>query len=207
MTIQTQLKLNAAQSCIYTRTNISRAYQDFDDSEIAGIYVRADDCIVVRCDGSEQTYSRELIKATYSSYTHRLKDFFSYLGPNYRGPSIWHNNAYILFKGWNYSHALGHLTSNAKLKRIGLTNLYMYQTPTKPCTSSNPIKRILDIWLHQTDCGFRIGPLTLTATWKLNNPSLSWLNLGVRVSRISVSSATYLTLRPRSKDSNPGAFT
>ena len=115
MSTQTLLQLNTAQACIYTRTNIRRAFQDFDDSCIAGIYVRDDDCLVVRDDGSEQTYNRSLIKTAYTTYTHRLKDFFSYLGPNYRGPSVWHNNAYILFKGWNYSHALGHLSSNAKI--------------------------------------------------------------------------------------------
>jgi hypothetical protein len=71
---------------------------------------------VVRRDGSEQTYNRSFIKSAYQLYTNRLKDFFSYLGPNYRGPSIWHNNAYVMFKGWNYGHALGHLTSNAKLQ-------------------------------------------------------------------------------------------
>ena len=111
-----QQELNAAQSLIYTRTNISRAFQDFDDTEIAGIYLRDDNCLVVRRDGIEQTYPRELIKLAFINYTHRLKDFFSYLGPNYRGPSVWHNNAYVLFKGWNYTHALGHLTSNAKLQ-------------------------------------------------------------------------------------------
>lgn len=116
MSTQTQLDLNPAQACIYTRTNIGRAYQDFDDSEITGIYLRDSHCIVVRSDGTEQAYDRELIKTAYTTYSYRLKDFFSYLGPNYRGPSIWHNNAYIIFKGWNYSHALGHLTSNAKLQ-------------------------------------------------------------------------------------------
>jgi hypothetical protein len=117
--MSTQLQnqeLNTAQASIYTRTNIRRAFQDFDDTDIVGIYLRGNNCLVVRRDGSEQTYPRELIKAAYSTYTHRLKDFFSYLGPNYRGPSVWHNNAYILFKGWNYIHALGHLTSNAKLQ-------------------------------------------------------------------------------------------
>jgi hypothetical protein len=112
--MQTQVELNAAQAAIYTRTNLSRAFQDFDDTDIGGIYLRGDDCLVVRRDGSEQAYNRELIKASFNTYTHRLKDFFSYLGPNYRGPSVWHNNAYILFKGWNYSHALGHLTSQCK---------------------------------------------------------------------------------------------
>ena len=117
MITQLNTELNSAQQCIYTRTNLCRAFQDFDDSEIAGIYLRGDDCLVVRRDGSEQTYPREIIKASYAAYTNRLKDFFSYLGPNYRGPSVWHNNAYILFKGWNYTHALGHLTSNAKLQQ------------------------------------------------------------------------------------------
>ena len=149
MSIQTQLELNAAQSCIYTRTNIRRAYQDFDDSEIAGIYVRADDCIVVRRDGTEQTYSRQLIKTAYSSYTHRLKDFFSYLGPNYRGPSVWHHNAYVLFKGWYYSHALGHLTSNAKLQSHWADKFIHVSDPAKITTL---------LQSDQTDLGHLVAP-------------------------------------------------
>jgi len=66
--------------------------------------------------GGEYTYPREVIKTAFKNYTHRLKNFFAYLGPNYRGPSIWHDNAYVMFKGWNYNHALGYLTSNAKLQ-------------------------------------------------------------------------------------------
>jgi hypothetical protein len=149
MNTQTQLELNAAQACIYTRTNITRAYQDFDDSEITGIYLRDDNCIVVRRDGTEQTYSRDLIKTAYSSYTHRLKDFFSYLGPNYRGPSVWHNNAYILFKGWNYSHALGHLTSNAQLQN---------HWADKFIHVSDPAKVTALLQSDQTDIGHLVAP-------------------------------------------------
>jgi hypothetical protein len=116
MSIQTQEQLTTAQASIYSRSNIRRAFSDFDETDIAGIYLRDATCLVVRRDGSEQAYDRSLIKSAYQSYTNRLKDFFSYLGPNYRGPSIWHNNAYVMFKGWNYGHALGHLTSNAKLQ-------------------------------------------------------------------------------------------
>jgi len=116
MSIQTQEQLTTAQASIYSRSNIRRAFSDFDETDIAGIYLRNATCLVVRRDGSEQAYDRSLVKAAYQSYTYRLKDFFSYLGPNYRGPSIWHNNAYVMFKGWNYGHALGHLTSNAKLQ-------------------------------------------------------------------------------------------
>ena len=147
--MQTQVELNAAQAAIYTRTNLSRAFEDFDDTDIAGIYVRGDDCIVVRRDGSEQAYNRELIKASYSSYTHRLKDFFSYLGANYRGPSVWHNNAYILFKGWNYSHALGHLTSNAKLQQ---------HWADKFIHLSDPDKVIALLQNEQTDLGHLVAP-------------------------------------------------
>ena len=144
-----QQELNSAQSLIYTRTNISRAFQDFDDTEIAGIYLRDDNCLVVRRDGTEQTYPRELIKIAFTNYTNRLKDFFSYLGPNYRGPSVWHNNAYILFKGWHYSHALGHLTSNAKLQA---------HWADKFIHVSDPGKVTALLQSDQTDLGHLVAP-------------------------------------------------
>jgi hypothetical protein len=149
MSTQTQQELNAAQAAIYTRTNIGRAYQGFDDTEIAGIYLRGDHCIVVRRDGSEQAYDRQLIKAAFQQYTHRLKDFFAYLGPNYRGPSVWHNNAYVMFKGWNYTHALGHLTSNAKLQQ---------HWADKFIHLSDPAKVVALLQNEQTDLGHLVAP-------------------------------------------------
>jgi hypothetical protein len=179
--MQTQVELNAAQAAIYTRTNLSRAFQDFDDTDIGGIYLRGDDCLVVRRDGSEQAYNRELIKASFNTYTHRLKDFFSYLGPNYRGPSVWHNNAYILFKGWNYSHALGHLTSNAKLQ-AHWADKFIHVSEQQKLYPPPPVRQTdLAIWLHQMECGIRIGPLILTATWKVNKPPVvgePWCSCG-----------------------------
>jgi hypothetical protein len=147
--MQVQTELNAAQAAIYTRTNLSRTFQDFDDTDIGGIYLRGDDCLVVRRDGSEQTYNRELIKVAFTNYTHRLKDFFSYLGPNYRGPSVWHNNAYILFKGWNYSHALGHLTSHAKLQ-AHWADKFIHVSDT------NKVLHLLQS--DQTDIGHLVAP-------------------------------------------------
>jgi len=149
MSTQLQTELNAAQACIYTRTSIGRAYQDFDDTGIAGIYLRGDDCLVVRHDGSEQAYSRELIRKAFQHYTNRLKDFFSYLGPNYRGPSVWHHNAYILFKGWNYTHALGHLSSNAKLQTHWADKFIHVSDPTKVTTL---------LQSDQTDLGYLVAP-------------------------------------------------
>lgn len=117
MSNQTIVQLNEAQKSIYSRSNIRRAFPDFDETDIAAINLRDDFVIVVRTDGSQQTYDRQLIKSAYLDFTFRLKDFFSYLGPNYRGPSIWHHNSYVMFKGWHYSHALGHLSSAAYLQR------------------------------------------------------------------------------------------
>ena len=147
--MQLQTELNSAQALIYSRSNIRRAYTDFDDTEISGIYLRDDNCVVVRRDGSEQAYERTLIKAAFQQYTHRLKDFFSYLGPSYRGPSVWHNNAYVMFKGWNYSHALGHLTSNAKLQQ---------HWADKFIHLSDPAKVVALLQNDQTDLGHLVAP-------------------------------------------------
>ena len=117
MSNQTITQLNEAQKSIYSRSNIRRAFPDFDETDIAAINLRDDLVVVVRTDGSQQTYDRQVIKSAYLDFTFRLKDFFSYLGPDYRGPSIWHHNSYIMFKGWNYSHALGHLSHSARLQR------------------------------------------------------------------------------------------
>lgn len=149
ITQETSHSLNAAQACIYTRSNIARAYQGFDDTDIAGISVHGTDCIVVRRDGTEQVYDREMIKTAYRNYTGRLKDFFAYLGPNYRGPSIWRNNAYVLFKGWNYAHALGHLTPNAKLQS---------HWADKFIHLSDPAKLTALLQSNQTDLGHLVAP-------------------------------------------------
>jgi len=149
MSTQTVQELNAAQACIYTRTNLRRAFKDFDDTEITGIYLRNDSCLVVRRDGSEQTYNRPLIQHAFMDHANRLKDFFAYLGPNYRGPSIWHNNAYIMFKGWNYSHALGHITSNTKLQT---------HWADKFIHLSDSAKLISLLQSDQTDLGHLVAP-------------------------------------------------
>ena len=149
MSNQLQTELNTAQASIYTRTNIGRAYQDFDDTEVAGIYLRDDRCVVVRRDGSEQTYDRALICSAFQDYTKRLKNFFAYLGPNYRGPSVWHNNAYVMFKGWNYVHALGHLSFNAKLQQ---------QWADKFIHLTDPAKLTAILQSDQTDLGYLVAP-------------------------------------------------
>ena len=143
------LELNEAQTAIYNRSNLRRAIKDFDDTEIAGITLRDNLVVVVRTDGSQQTYPREIVVTAYQEYTHRLKHFFSYLGPNYRGPSIWHNNAYILFKGWTYGHALGHISANAKLQASWADKFIHINDQTK-------IEALLQS--EHTDIGHLIAP-------------------------------------------------
>ena len=164
MPTQTQTNLNSAQTFIYSRSNIRRAFSDFDDTEIAGIYLRDADCLVVRRDGSQQTYNKQLIQQAFVSYTKRLKDFFAYLGPNYRGPSVWRRNAYIMFKGWHYSHALGHITANAKLQE---------HWADKFIHLSDPAKVTALLQSDQTDLGHLVAPDGLwleDRTFDLNAP-------------------------------------
>jgi hypothetical protein len=116
MSTELQQELDAAQACIYTRSNIRRAFPDFDDTDVCGIYISGDDCLVVYRDGVERSFPRQPIKDAYTSFTHRLPDFFSYLGPNYRGPTAWRKNVYVMFKGWSYVHALGKHTPHALMQ-------------------------------------------------------------------------------------------
>ena len=97
------IQLNEAQALIYSRSNIRRAFPAFDDTDIAGIFKQDDKIVVTRNDGSQRSYPADQIRTAFKTFTSRTPDFFSYLGPNYRGPSIWKNNCYILFKGWLYS--------------------------------------------------------------------------------------------------------
>lgn len=142
-------QLNQAQQLIYTKSNLRRAFQDFDDTEISAIYLRDDFVIVVRTDGSEQTYDRKVVKAAYQQFTFRLKDFFSYLGPNFRGPSIWRNNSYIMFKGWHYSHKLGYLSQAAQMQRAWADKFIHISDKTK-------LVQLLQS--DQTDLGHLVAP-------------------------------------------------
>jgi len=142
-------ELNEAQALIYTRTNIRRAFPEFDDTDVAGIYLLDDVCRVIYRDGCEVDYPCQPIRDAFVQFNHRLKDFFSYLGPNYRGPSAWHQNAYVLFKGWSYVHALGKHTVNAKLQA---------QWADKFIRLSEPEQLKALIQSDQTDIGYLVAP-------------------------------------------------
>lgn len=143
------LQLNTAQSLIYSRSNIKRAFNDFDESGITGIYRRSDHLLVVRNDGTEQSYPIEPVVQAFQTFTGRLKHFFSYLGPNFRGPSLWRNNAYILYKGWAYANAHGVKTANVQLQHHWADRFIHLQ-------SIDQLKAVLQS--DQTDLGHIIAP-------------------------------------------------
>ena len=202
------LELNEAQSLIYTRTNIRRAFKDFDDTDVGGIYLFDDQCRIVYRDGAQVDYPRQQIKVAYKDFTDRLPDFFSYLGPNYMGPTIWHNSSLVLFKGWSYVHASGKHTFNAKLQQRWADKLMRI-------TDEQQLKQLLQS--DQTDIGYLVAPEGFRYTnqrwiWTLNwektsNQSPSLLNLSAHVGPFNVSSATYRVSNKRSKGSNPGVST
>lgn len=142
-------QFNQAQQLIYTKSNLRRAFPEFDDTEIAAITLRDHLVAVVRNDGTEQTYDKQLVKGAYQQFTFRLKDFFSYLGPNYRGPSIWRNNAYIMFKGWHYNHKLGYLSQSAQMQRAWADKFIHISDRTK-------LVQLLQS--DQTDLGHLVAP-------------------------------------------------
>jgi len=110
---QLYTELNPAQGFIYTASNIGRAYPDFDYGSIAGIYKRDNHCLVVRTDGSEELYEASLVQNAYLKFRERLTHFFHCLGYNYRGPSLWRDGYYIMFKGIHYAHATSSKSTEA----------------------------------------------------------------------------------------------
>jgi len=72
----TQLnKLDSGQSVIYTKTNIRRAFPDFDDTDIAGMYRQEDQLSIVRLDGTRQDFAAQPIANAYKDFTSRLPNF------------------------------------------------------------------------------------------------------------------------------------
>ena len=146
MTTQLQT-LNEGQALIYSRSNIRRAFPEFDDTDIAGIHLSNNNVVVVRTDGSEQTYAASNVRSAFQEFTKRLPHFFAYLGPNYRGPSIWRNNCYILFKGWHYQSRESAALVNAQAQRRWIDKFSLLDSEEK-------VKAALNMF----DLGYIISP-------------------------------------------------
>ncbi len=143
-------ELNVAQQFIYTASNIGRAYPDFDYSDIAGIYKRDQYCLVVRTDGSEELYKASLVQNEYLKFRERLTHFFHCLGHDYRGPSLWKDGYYIMFKGIHYAHSTSSTSptalaqkffeENYEFKRTNDRNLVIAALENDQCNIGHLIK-------------------------------------------------------------------
>ena len=124
MTKEIYSELNQAQKIIYTPSMIGRAFSDFEHGDISGIYRVKDKCIVLRNDGYEWNYPAIDIQKAYNNFIRREVPFFSYLGPDYRGPIPWSykRNTYILLKGWHYSYKDSHKTPEARMQRLWINS-------------------------------------------------------------------------------------
>jgi len=144
-----QDQLNSAQKQIYSISNIRRALPEFDETTVSGIYLRDNNTVVVHQDGTELLVPRQDVINAYQQFTGRLKNFFAYLGPNYRGPGIWHNNSYVMLKGWHYQHQLSHKTGQALLQREWIDKFIYLKSKDK-------LKAMLQS--EHTDLGHLIAP-------------------------------------------------
>lgn len=158
--MEIKTKLNEAQSLIYCRSNLRRAFDDFDDTDIAGISLVGDNVCITRTDGTSQEFPREKVCAAFTKFTNRLPNFFAYLGPNYRGPSAWRDNGYVLFKGWSYTHSLGErLNPNARFQARFADQLIHFDT--KDALLSVLQNEQFDIGYLIAPDGFHIKPRLL----------------------------------------------
>jgi hypothetical protein len=140
-------QLNDGQSLIYSNNNIARAFPDFDLLDIAGKYRDEDQLIITRNDGTNQSLPVANIRKAFEEFTTRLPNFFAYLGPDYRGPSIWRNNCYVILKGHHYQRQGSAKLYNAVAQRRWIDKFIMLQE-----------EQALDNVLQQFDLGYVISP-------------------------------------------------
>ena len=196
------IQLNEAQALIYSRSNIRRAFPAFDDTDIAGIFKQDDKIVVTRNDGSQRSYPADQVRTAFKTFTSRTPDFFSYLGPNYRGPSIWKNNCYILFKGWLYSKQGAESTFQVKAQHRWADRFAVlsHQSSSSSTPSTDSISVIFCLRTGASTPGRRLLVMMKIRTFQNLNPS-------VPVVRSNVSSEFYLSCSKRSQVINPSVST
>ena len=139
--------LNQGQQLIFSRNNILRAFPDFDDTGFAGVHLHDNQVIITRNEGTTQSYPIDPIITAFKEFTARTPDFFSCLGPNYRGPSIWRNNCYVLFKGWAYQSQGSNKTPEAIMQKRWADKFSMLDLEDKVTAA-----------LNQFNLGYLVSP-------------------------------------------------
>ena len=100
MSTTTQKELNEAQTCIYSKSNIARAYPDIDAMSIKDIRKKNGKIVI----NDKTRLDPKPIQEEFVKFTNRVPNYFEYLSPTGSALTPWRENCYVLWKGWKYQY-------------------------------------------------------------------------------------------------------
>ena len=100
MSTKTQTELNQAQACIYSKSNIARAYPDIEAMSITDIQKDGDQIVI----NGDTRLDAKPVQEAFTEFTNRVPHFFEYLSPTGGALTPWRDNCYVLWKGWSYTY-------------------------------------------------------------------------------------------------------
>ena len=100
MPTKTQKELNEAQACIYSKSNIVRAYPDIEAMSIKDIRKKHGKIII----NDETKLDPKPIQEAFTEFINRVPNFFEYLSPTGCALTPWRDQHYVLWKGWKYQY-------------------------------------------------------------------------------------------------------
>ena len=77
MSTKTQTELNQAQACIYSKSNIARAYPDIEAMSITDIQKDGDQIVI----NGDTRLDAKPVQEAFTEFTNRVPHFFEYLSP------------------------------------------------------------------------------------------------------------------------------
>ena len=93
MPTKTQKELNEAQACIYSKSNIVRAYPDIEAMSIRDIRKKHGKIII----NDETKLDPKPIQEAFTEFTNRVPHFFEYLSPIGGALTPWRDQHYVLW--------------------------------------------------------------------------------------------------------------
>ena len=100
MSTKTQTELNQAQTCIYSKSNIARAYPDIEAMSITDIQKDGDQIVI----NGDTRLDAKPVQEAFTEFTNRVPHFFEYLSPTGGALTPWRDQCYVLWKGWSYTY-------------------------------------------------------------------------------------------------------
>ena len=146
--MQTQLQpMSDAQAYVYTRSNIRRAFPQFDDTDITGISLDHHSLVITRVDGSEQVIPAEPVHHAFMDFTARLPHHFEYMGIDYTTPKYWNHNGYVVMKGYSFEMQGGRIAPGSISQRHFVQHF-----------SNNVDQQTLEAVLNEHSIGHLVAP-------------------------------------------------